>query len=170
MQCNKEKDPVPKQTNSSRTSASVSLALRQLYQISNAAMLRKFRHISACLLCFAVEIKAKTKGFEAKEGKSELVDLPKKEDVALFLHTSGTTSRPKVHVMQSCNTDCRLSTTPDSFGRPILFQVRHIGTHCSCTCLASLLPTHKHHRALQQQKLPPESQGQNMYTLPASVT
>ena len=57
------------------------------------------------MLCFAVEIKAKTKGFEAKEAKSELVDLPKKEDVALFLHTSGTTSRPKVIVMQTCNTD-----------------------------------------------------------------
>ena len=47
-------------------------------------------------LSCAVDVKAKTKGFQVKQGGSDLVDLPKKEDVALFLHTSGTTSRPKV--------------------------------------------------------------------------
>lgn len=53
------------------------------------------------MLSFAVDIKAKTQGFQLKEGRAELVDLPKKEDVALFLHTSGTTSRPKVFSMLS---------------------------------------------------------------------
>jgi len=43
-----------------------------------------------------VDIKPKTKGFQVKQASAELVDTPKKEDVALFLHTSGTTSRPKV--------------------------------------------------------------------------
>ena len=46
--------------------------------------------------CIAVDIKPKTKGFQVKQASAELVDTPKKEDVALFLHTSGTTSRPKV--------------------------------------------------------------------------
>ena len=46
--------------------------------------------------CHAVDIKPKTKGFQVKQASAELVDTPKKEDVALFLHTSGTTSRPKV--------------------------------------------------------------------------
>ncbi|DBA69706.1 hypothetical protein WJX79_006063 [Trebouxia sp. C0005] len=42
-----------------------------------------------------VDIKPKTKGFQVKQASAELVDIPRKEDVALFLHTSGTTSRPK---------------------------------------------------------------------------
>lgn len=42
-----------------------------------------------------VDIKPKTRGFQVKQASAELVDTPKKEDVALFLHTSGTTSRPK---------------------------------------------------------------------------
>ena len=46
--------------------------------------------------CHAVDIKPKSKGFQVKQASAELVDTPKKEDVALFLHTSGTTSRPKV--------------------------------------------------------------------------
>ena len=49
-----------------------------------------------CTLAFsAVEVTPKSKGFQVKEGSAEL-DSPKQEDVALFLHTSGTTSRPKV--------------------------------------------------------------------------
>ena len=43
-----------------------------------------------------MDIKPKTRGFQVKQASAELVDTPKKEDVALFLHTSGTTSRPKV--------------------------------------------------------------------------
>lgn len=43
-----------------------------------------------------MEVKPKSKGFQVKEGSAELVDTAQKEDVALFLHTSGTTSRPKV--------------------------------------------------------------------------
>lgn len=42
-----------------------------------------------------VEVKPKSKGFQVKQASAELVDTPQKEDVALFLHTSGTTSRPK---------------------------------------------------------------------------
>ncbi|KAL3141143.1 hypothetical protein ABBQ38_003493 [Trebouxia sp. C0009 RCD-2024] len=42
-----------------------------------------------------VEVTPKSKGFQVKQGSAELVDAPKPEDVALFLHTSGTTSRPK---------------------------------------------------------------------------
>ncbi|KAL0038994.1 hypothetical protein WJX77_004453 [Trebouxia sp. C0004] len=42
-----------------------------------------------------VDIKPKTKGFQVKQASAALVDSPKREDVALFLHTSGTTSRPK---------------------------------------------------------------------------
>ena len=47
-------------------------------------------------LSSAVEVKPKSKGFQVKQGSAQLVDTPHKEDVALFLHTSGTTSRPKV--------------------------------------------------------------------------
>lgn len=65
--------------------------------INTAAATAHLVH-SPNVYCATVEIKAKTKGFEAKEGKAEVVDLPKKQDVALFLHTSGTTSRPKVSV------------------------------------------------------------------------
>jgi hypothetical protein len=50
----------------------------------------------ALIGCHAVDIKPKSKGFQVKQASAELVDTPKKEDVALFLHTSGTTSRPKV--------------------------------------------------------------------------
>ena len=52
--------------------------------------------------CHAVDIKPKTKGFQVKQASAELVDTPKREDVALFLHTSGTTSRPKVRAYVSC--------------------------------------------------------------------
>lgn len=43
-------------------------------------------------------MKPKSKGFQVNHGSAELDDTPQKEDVALFLHTSGTTSRPKVSI------------------------------------------------------------------------
>jgi len=46
---------------------------------------------------FGVDLKAKSGGFQigAVQGKLE---KPRTDDVALFLHTSGTTSRPKVDI------------------------------------------------------------------------
>lgn len=55
--------------------------------------------LSCCLA--AVEIRPKTQGLQLKQGSPQLVDAPQKDDVALFLHTSGTTSRPKVHVLKT---------------------------------------------------------------------
>lgn len=55
--------------------------------------------LSCCLA--AVEIRPKTQGLQLKQGSPQLVDAPQKDDVALFLHTSGTTSRPKVHVLKN---------------------------------------------------------------------
>ena len=52
---------------------------------------------SLCCLA-AVEIMPKTQGLQLKKGSQQLVDAPQKDDVALFLHTSGTTSRPKVQL------------------------------------------------------------------------
>ena len=51
------------------------------------------------LCCLAaVEIRPKTQGLQLKQGSPQLVDAPQKDDVALFLHTSGTTSRPKAQL------------------------------------------------------------------------
>jgi len=44
---------------------------------------------------FGVDVKAKSGGFQVKAGQGRL-EKPRADDVALFLHTSGTTSRPKV--------------------------------------------------------------------------
>ena len=40
-------------------------------------------------------MKAKGPGFEVRQGDGGPPERPSPEDVALFLHTSGTTSRPK---------------------------------------------------------------------------
>lgn len=42
----------------------------------------------------AASLHGKSGDFKAASGKAR-VETPEKEDVALFLHTSGTTSRPK---------------------------------------------------------------------------
>ena len=73
--------------------------------------------------CDAVDIKPKTRGFQVKQASAELVDTPKKEDVALFLHTSGTTSRPKVVV---------------SFPEPL----RHSSTVNSCKVFLQATPSY----------------------------
>jgi hypothetical protein len=44
---------------------------------------------------FGVDVKAKSGGFHIGAAQGKL-DNPRADDVALFLHTSGTTSRPKV--------------------------------------------------------------------------
>ena len=94
--------------------------------------------------CFAVEIKAKTKGFEPKEGGSELVDLPKKEDVALFLHTSGTTSRPKVCTAATlCNRHTHFMAVSQTHAQIHTVRYIHImavsqtqaQTHTTCRCI-----------------------------------
>ena len=56
----------------------------------------RFAKLLCCLA--AVEITPKTQGLQLKQGSPQVVDAPQKDDVALFLHTSGTTSRPKVQL------------------------------------------------------------------------
>ena len=120
--------------------------------------------MSLCSGTFGIRLEAKSGGLQIRSGGGS-IDTPQADDVALFLHTSGTTSRPKGVPLNQGNLAASLANiagcyelTPEDRSLLVmpLFHVHGLmagmgGHHASNHCEVSRTSLHGQLRAVWAQ-------------------